>query len=159
MLLVGEKIKGKGSAIAFGNLSRSSISCRHLLGAVCCSLHLYGLCQGDFRVMFTKMCELLIYHKVKSFGFFIYTNLFFAWITFSCVLTAHLAYWSLSTSRTSACYCSTSDDWLQVFVHWFLKRNWCLSKWPQWSLGPWWFTSGIYYKQQLESLGFHKAWI
>jgi len=60
MLLFGEKIKGKGSAIAFGNLFRSSISCRHLVGASCCSLHLCGLCRGDFGGMFTKMCELLI---------------------------------------------------------------------------------------------------
>lgn len=60
MLLVGEKIKGKGRALAFGNLFRSSISCRRLLGAICCSVHLYGLCQGDFQEMFTKMCRLLI---------------------------------------------------------------------------------------------------
>lgn len=60
MRLVREKIKGKGSAIAFGNLFRSSISCRHLLGAVCCSLHLDGLCQGDFWGTLTKMCVLLI---------------------------------------------------------------------------------------------------
>lgn len=66
MLLVGEKIKGKGRAIAFGNLSRSSFSCRHLLGAVCCSLHSYGLCKGDFWGTFPKMCRLLIYHKVES---------------------------------------------------------------------------------------------